>query len=236
MKVAVGLSLSIFLLSAGASCSALAQTAPVPFVGCASDGQMGPMPAPKTSKAPRLPVGIASRLAWYASGDLGVLAPRGWKCLGLYGSNGSILLVAPDDPRQLASGQDKSIKGQGVQISVSFGETSGRFEAARIAARLFPNRQAFVDSVASEGIWPKDAFKNDAFPHDRVRRLGPDQVSFQTPANEEGLGTMSRLVKSPDPIQGMAKMNEDNDATLLVVRLNPALRDLAPTILGVALP
>jgi len=34
----------------------------------------------------------------------------------------------------------------------------------------------------------------------------------------------------------MAKINEDNDVTLLVVRLNPALRDLAPTILGVKLP
>jgi hypothetical protein len=34
----------------------------------------------------------------------------------------------------------------------------------------------------------------------------------------------------------MAKMNEDNDAKLLVVRLNPYLRGLAPTILGVELP
>jgi hypothetical protein len=232
----VGLALSILLLSVGPSGSALAQTAPVPFVGCASDGQMGPTPAPKTAKGPRLPVAVASRLAWYASSDLGVLAPRGWKCLGLYGSNGSMLLVVPDDPRQLAAGHAQPIKGQGVQLGVSFGETSGRFEAARIAARLFPNRQAFVDSVASEGIWPKEAFKNDAFPHDRIRRFGSDQVSFETPANEDGLGTMSRLVKSQDPIQGMAKMNEDNDATLLVVRLNPALRELAPTILGVALP
>ena len=47
---------------------------------------------------------------------------------------------------------------------------------------------------------------------------------------------MSRLEKSADPIQGMAKMNENNDATLLVVRLNPDARDLVPTILGVELP
>jgi hypothetical protein len=233
---AVGPSLPIFLLSIGLSCSALAQTAPVPFVGCVSDGQTGLTPAPKTSKRPRLPAAAASRLAWYASNDLGVLAPRGWKCLGLYGSNGSILLVVPDDARQLAPGHDMRIKGQGIQLSTSFGETSGRFEAARIAARLFPNRQAFVDAVANEGIWPKEAFSNGPFPHDRIRRLGKDQVSFETPANEDGLGTMSRLVKSDDPIQGMAKMNEDNDATLLVVRLNPALRDLAPAIVGAELP
>lgn len=47
---------------------------------------------------------------------------------------------------------------------------------------------------------------------------------------------MSRLVKSEDPILGMAKMNEDNDATLLVMRLNPALRNLGPTIVSVELP
>lgn len=235
MKVS-GLSVLIFLLSAGLGCSALAQTVPVPFVGCVSDGQIGPKPAPMTSRGPRLPVAVASRLAWYASDDLGVLAPRGWKCVGLYGSNGSILLVVPDDARQLTPGRDQPIKGEGIQLDVSFAETSGRFEAAKIAARLFPNRQAFVDAVASEGIWPKEAFINGSFPHDRASRLGPDQVSFETPANEEGMGTMSRLEKSEDPIQGIAKMNENNDATLLVVRLNPVARDLARTILGVKLP
>lgn len=230
------LRLSMFLLSVGLSCSALAQTVPVPFVGCVSDGQMGPKPAPKTSKVPRLPVGLASRLAWYASGGLAVLAPRGWKCLGLYGSNGTMLFVVPNDLRQLALGHDGRIKGQGIQLSTSYGETSGRFEAAKIAARLFPDRQAFVDAVANEGIFPKEEFRNAPFPDDRIRRLGSDQVSFETPPNEDGLGTMSRLIKSKDPIQGMAKMNERNDATLLVVRLNPTLRDLAPTILGAALP
>jgi hypothetical protein len=59
---------------------------------------------------------------------------------------------------------------------------------------------------------------------------------FETPVNEDGLGTMSRLVKSEDTIHGMAQMNEGDDAMLLVVRLNPALRDLAPTIPGVELP
>ncbi|KAA1003451.1 hypothetical protein FVF58_37040 [Paraburkholderia panacisoli] len=83
---------------------------------------------------------------------------------------------------------------------------------------------------------PKEAFRNCVFPDDCIRRFGSDQVSFETPINEDGIGTMSRLVKSEDPILGMAKMNEDNDATLLVMRLNPALRNLGPTILSVELP
>lgn len=47
---------------------------------------------------------------------------------------------------------------------------------------------------------------------------------------------MSLLVKSGDPVQGLAKMDEENDATMLVVRLNAGLRDLAPIILGAQLP
>ena len=38
----------------------------------------------------------AAQLAYYASRDLGVLAPRGWHCLGLEGSNGSVLIVTPE--------------------------------------------------------------------------------------------------------------------------------------------
>ena len=110
-----GLSLSIFLLSVGLTCSALAHTAPVPFVGCRSDGQIEPEPAPKTSKNPLLPVVVALRLAWYASRYLGVLTPRGWKCLGLHGSNGSILLVVPDHARRAVPDTDSPIKGKGIQ-------------------------------------------------------------------------------------------------------------------------
>jgi hypothetical protein len=232
----VGLVLSVFLLSAGPAGPARAQTIPVPFVGCASDGQMGPKPAPTTAKAPRLPAETAARLAWYASDDLGVLAPRGWKCQGLYGSNGAILLVLPNAKSGSKPDRISEIKGEGIQLSVSDAETSGRFEAARIAALLFPNRKAFVDEVANEGIVPKEEFEGVPLPHDRMRRIGSDQVVFETPGDQDGLGTMSRLVKSHDPIQGKATMDQDNDATMLLVRLNPDLRDLAPAILGAGLP
>jgi hypothetical protein len=35
--------------------------------------------------------GVAGRFAYYASEDLGVVAPRGWYCAGLYGSIGYFL-------------------------------------------------------------------------------------------------------------------------------------------------
>ena len=73
----------------------------VPFVGCMSDGQVGPQAAPVIENTPVLPTNMAQRLAYYAaSGAPGVLAPRGWHCFGLYGSNGSRLIVVP---RPLAS-------------------------------------------------------------------------------------------------------------------------------------
>ena len=199
------------------------------FVGCKSDGQMGPQPSP-TSHAdiPRLPASLAGSLAYYKSTYLGVLAPRGWHCFGLYGSNGEILLVTPTGIGRNIF--DAHLVGSAVQLSVSIGDTSGRFEAARIAARLFPNRASFVDGVVKEGIEPKSDFPTGPFPTDITRRHGPDVVEFETPANREGMGTQSRLVKNRDPIDGFVAMDNDNDATVLVVRLPPAMRNLIPTI------
>jgi len=205
----------------------------VPFVGCKSDGQVGPMPAPKApAETPKLPANLASRLAWYQSEYGGVLAPRGWHCFGLYGSNGWFLMVTPEDH----SGKpfDAKLTGPGIEISESAGDTSGRFEAAEIAARLFPSRRAFVDRVIAEGLLPKSDFPFGPFPHDRIHRLSPDAVTFETPANMDGMGMKSRFVKSGDPIEGLAMIDSDNDATLLVVRLAPAMRDLAPAIIDAA--
>jgi hypothetical protein len=58
----------------------------VPFVGCPMDGQQGPIEAPvRPLDIPPVSDGVAGRLAYYASGNIGVLAPRGWSCLGLLG-------------------------------------------------------------------------------------------------------------------------------------------------------
>ncbi|WP_147432434.1 hypothetical protein [Pararobbsia silviterrae] len=228
--------LLLFAVQIGAALQASAQAVSVPFVGCASDGQLGHRPAPRASKTPQLPAAVASRLAWYSLGDVGVLGPRGWTCFGYYGSAGTTLVVIADTSRKQALHSDEGIRGDAIQWSTSYGQTSGRFEAAKIAARLFPERKAFVDTIIDEGVLPREAFDNTPFPHDRIRRFGSDQVSFETAPHENGLGTMSRLASSDDPIDGMASMNDDNDVTLLVVRVDAALRDLVPAILGVELP
>jgi hypothetical protein len=208
-------------------------TAGVPFVGCRSDGQMGPEPAPRRpAKTPRVPAGLAGRLAYYASAYNGVLAPRGWTCFGLYGSNGSTLFVTP---KRIPRPFDSKIEGPAVQLSVSSGETSGRFEAAQVAARLFPERRKFVEDVIAEGIEPASSFPFGPFPHDVLKRQGRDVVEFETPAHQDGMGTKSRLVKSGEPIHGVAMMDDENDATVLAVRLDPSMRGLTPVILDAAL-
>jgi hypothetical protein len=112
----------------------------IPFVGCQSDGQLGPQPAPH--KPPlHLPLDptSANRLAYYEGFDRpGVLGPRGWFCFETYGSNGSTLYVSPTplNPRQFFDSNWKGFTGPIIQISSMFGGTSGRFAVAQIIARV----------------------------------------------------------------------------------------------------
>jgi len=58
-------------------------------------------------------------------------------------------------------------------------------------------------------------------------------VEFLTPANTEGLGTQSRLLKNGDPINGVAILfGEDSNLLQLSVRLPTDLRYLAPIIIS----
>jgi hypothetical protein len=92
--------LSIGLLAQLATPEAVSGSHPtvfVPFVGCRSDGQTGPLDAPKRrSKSVLIAAKDAQNLAYYQSAQgIGVLAPRGWQCFGLYGSGGDTLYVTP---------------------------------------------------------------------------------------------------------------------------------------------
>jgi len=227
------LALTALTCAAAASASAAPRPSPVPFVGCASDGQTGPEPAPKTpAHMPAVTGPEAGKLAYYESSALGVLAPRGWRCFGLYGSNGSILIVTPEAHEDDLFEPGPGLKGPAVQLSVSASDTSGRFEVADVAARLFPSRKAYVEGVIAEGIEPRSRFHFRPFPTDTIRRYGEDAVEFETPANTVGMGTKSRLVPNGDPIRGLAMMTSKNDLVLLAVRVPTDQRDLATTIMG----
>ena len=235
MTVSKNFVLIPFVLSISVATMAWADTGRsgrVPFVGCASDGQIGPQPAPTNGRTPAVPPSLAGRLAYYSSGSLGVLAPRGWHCFGLYGSNGSLLIVTPErhDAADLLT-PSSTLAGAAIQLSLSSGETSRRFEVAEVAARLFPAKKEFVARVIGEGIEPASAFPEGPYPGDILHRRSDTEVEFETPAESEGMGTRSRLVKNGDPIRGLAIVTNENDLVLLDVRVERGLRRLAPTII-----
>jgi hypothetical protein len=227
--------LALLALAWGGAAAA-AGPASVPFVGCPSDGHRGRSRAAR--RRPAVPARLRAQLAYYASGDLGVLAPRGWHCFGLYGSNGSILIVTPEPhgARDLLASPPSPLRGPAVQISSSSGGTSGRFEVANVIARAFPAQMAFARRVAAEGIG--DPLPRGPYPTDHMVRLRPNAVGYTTPAGREGLGTDSRLVPSDRPIDGLAVLDTSGDWNLLKldVRLSAAQAGLATPILNGELP
>jgi hypothetical protein len=215
-----------------------AQTAAVriPFVGCASDGQIGPEPAPSgNDKLVRLEPAIAARLTFYRSKYDGVIAPRGWHCFALEGSDGSILFVTPS-AHSAADLMQRGTRfvGPAIQVATSLGGTSGRFAVAQIMARYFPGRRKFVDAVIAEGIEPAGAFVFGPFPADRFIRHSARLVEVETPAHVLGLGTTNRLAPDALPIRSIAVVGEGTvpNATVLIVKLLPEDRDLLPAIAG----
>jgi hypothetical protein len=207
----------------------------VPFVGCESDGQVGPLKAPLgQSKVVAISAEAAQQLAYYkAENGTGTLAPRGWYCFGTYGSNGSNLYVSskPINAVDLFSTDWKGFIGPAIQISEEEGGTSGRFGVARTIARVFPAHMAFVRDVIAEGIEPASSFPSGPYSNDKLTYRNKEVVEFQT-ANTEGLGTESRLQKNGNPISGVAILiGQDVNLIQLSVRLPANIKTLTSAII-----
>jgi hypothetical protein len=214
-----------------------AQTSTVPFIGCLSDGQVGPLAAP-AGQARQLPIppGTAARLAWYKAADApGVLAPRGWHCFSTYGSSRATLYVSPEPltAKLVLPGNGwNGFSGPAIEISSSYGDTSGRFPVAETIARVFPAHRDFVQKVIAEGIEPASSFPFGPYPTDKLTYKSNEIVEYITPANTDGLGTNSELKKSGYPISGVAILaGEEPNLVLLIARLPPATSDLTPAII-----
>ena len=199
----------------------------VPFVGCASDGQVGPQEAP-TSSSMSVPIGLkaARQLAYYSAGQgVGVLAPRGWYCFGTNGSGGDALFVSPQpiDTANLFSANRGGLSGPAIEISHRFGDTFGRFSVAEVIARVFPDYRAFVTGV-TEGFDLPITF--GPYPKDILTYKGKTLVEYTTPAQTEGLGTQSWLRENASPISGAAILvGPTPDLLFLSVDFPPISRD-----------
>lgn len=227
---------------AAASVSAYGQTS-VPYVGCPGDGQTGPYAAAKGSPKPvDFPPALAGQLAWYEyngdAGHIGTLGPRGWNCFVTIGSNGETLYIAPealDSAKLLEHRNWKGFTGPAIQLSGSNGGTSGRFVVAKVVARVFPAHRDYARSIIAEGLGPASDYPFGPFPSDHLTYEGKELVEFTTPAYGKGLGTMSWLLPSDQPINGFALLtigpNVDTELLHLSFRLPPSLSSLSAMLI-----
>jgi hypothetical protein len=209
----------------------------VPFVGCQSDGQTGPVKAPEgETRVVSVDAKIAQQLAYYASKkEFGVLAPRGWYCFGTYGSNGDTLYVIPEpiNAANLLTSTWPGFTGAAIQLSHQRGDPSGRSDVAKSIARAFPARRAIASTVVETGTEPASSYPFRPYPNDKLTYRSKEIVEYQTPSNKEGLGTNSSLQSSADPISGVAILiGKVPDLLQLSVRLPMAQVGLTPIIIG----
>ena len=201
----------------------------VPYVGCKSDGMVGPSEAPTGEpKEIRIPAAIAQRLAYYeAAPASGVLGPRGCYCFGYYGSSGATLYISL---RAIPEG-GPDLSGPLILLEARSAETSGRFDVAAIAARVFPAHRDFVTRILAEGIASGLSFPTGPYPKDKLSYKTAEIVEYETPPQTDGLGTYAGLKKNAEPIRGVAMLVPPAfDLILLAVRLPADLRKLAPAI------
>jgi hypothetical protein len=212
----------------------------VPVVGCAIDGQISEPVRQTPAYAHVAPASVAPELAFYEAGFGGVLAPRGWHCIGSEGSGGSALFVTPEQLDR--SPIDKKVEGPVVAFFVAFTDTSfsGRDSVARVAARLFPAHKAFVVHTVkvqreNTGSIIPNAYPFGPPPDDRITRRSPSLVEFTTPPNKEGMGTSGGIAKGDEPIAGAAFLAQDNTCVQTIsVRLPDKQKALAPSVIGFA--
>ena len=207
----------------------------VPFVGCASNGQMGPIAAPANRGPVAVPISArdASALAMYEAVEgFRVLAPRGWSCFASYGSGGAYLFVTPTKVHatDALSRRWQEFAGPTVQLRHHFGGTSGRFEVAKIVARVFPAYKPFAVGIMNEVGGEKLVF--GPYPSDRLTYKSKRLLEYVTPPQSEGVGTWIGMPKNASSIEGAASViGEAPDLMIVGVRLPVQARWLAPAII-----
>lgn len=181
----------------------------MPFVPCQADAPAASAPM-EVEILPR----NAAQLAYYKSGaTIGVLAPRGWKCLGFKDANGEGLLVSPGpiDPKK-------------------------KFDGPVVEVRRKPATAAEVASVISK-VFPSVLNKAPAPP---ATRFGSDEViyssgetaEYSTPEGKDGLGTSFSLKANDSFIRGVTKLHgKTPDLYFLSVRLPDSISRVAASIL-----
>jgi len=190
----------------------------------------------RAKKAVAISRRAAGKLSYYTSAQgFGVFAPRGWHCLGLNGSSGYSLFVAPQriEATDLSSLNNKVSDGPAVTVLRRFGDSSGRVQGAQVIARVFPAYQDFIDHLKTLFDVPATWFSYGPYATDRLTYKGNRIVEYETPAHTDGLGTQfSMLSKSDGPINGVVMLiGTTPDLVFLSMRLPADLFELRAAII-----
>jgi hypothetical protein len=199
---------------------------------------VGPEPAPEGNpKLVDLPPQLAGRLASYESGyNISVLAPRGWHCAGLEGSDGVGLYLSPNpiSAKDMVASRFHIISGPFIEMWAADGDTSGRDEVAAVVSRYFPKKLQMVrDIIVNQMHQSMSNYPRGPYPHDHQILRTDTIVEVLTPPNADGLGTNGRMKPGPEPIRSAAILlpSDPPYSVVVSIRLPKSQEDLAPVIL-----
>jgi hypothetical protein len=237
-QIKISIFLSALLLSACLISMPTANaTSTVPFVGCANGGMVN-TPAP-ISNAVQLdiPATIASHLAIYADDQFTILAPRGWRCIGLVGNDNHSLWVYPANSDQSSNGAGVGVRGfyaltgPGIRTVLSF---TGRYFPEKL------NKTAIQSYIAASGENESvDHFVAPYDPFDRLKYISKTKIEFETPPGKNGLA--NRIFNGPSKLPAFGflfdnydpKEEIDNEGVIFAaVRLTLNLSNLKWSILA----
>jgi hypothetical protein len=165
-----------------------------------------------------------------------VLAPRGWHCFEVYGSDGQWLFVAPEQLRSEQLDVDRpGFRGPVVMFGYSFGGTSGRDTVVGRIARYFPRYRSFIGHVREMGLL-FDEPPSGPYPGDRILSRTATRIRLLTPAGTRGQGSVEFLAPSRLPTESLVMLEpgDEMSAATVSVRLPRGQAALAPFILSAA--
>jgi len=216
----------------------------VPVVNCTNYEQGALSEDARQTSLPReqdAPVPAASRLAYYTTGYIGVLAPRGWSCVTFLNAGGFELWVMPEPYK--ATMQQPLGTGPFVRIFAAEGDSnfSQHLAIATVAARFFPKHIAYVKGVIAENMQNGGdgsfTIPIGPLPADRITRRSATVVEFVTQPNQDGTGTEFGITKNASRVFGAAFLPSDESSVEVVaVRVPDDLNALVPTIVASANP
>jgi hypothetical protein len=211
----------------------------VPFVRCPSDGQAGHLePPPQEPTTATVEEVSAGEIAYYKGVMApGAFAPRSWHCHVWYGSGGGLLLITPEVLGSApGSVWPPKTQGQAIELALDDSGASGRYNVAKYALLFFPKTAAkFIQSVNELLDIPISRSSLQPFERDSITATTGTMAEFVTPSDTTGFGTERYLGPSPDPISGIAFLDDSSpygpNFISVQVRLRASHSDLKAALL-----